>query len=535
MGRGILAGHFDAFYWGQHYGGVEPYVVAAVLGPINGGPMGLNATPAVLAAVAAVLAYAVLRTGGPAVGWPPWARPWSGSGPTPRSGIRCARSAFAAPHCAAASCWCCAHCGYSSTVPVPPSAWSSAWPPASGGGPHPRSSTSLVPAVVLLVASWDRLYAPPPGAEPTLGRAVARRRRCALDRGGRRRRRSPLDLHEPAVGLRFAALRQPCATSVRLRDPRVDLLPPCAPLAAGSADDPGWRVGRREHASVTRSSWSSSSRWRSCWCVQRGWPGWAARPLRYWPPGWPWWPSPSSMRTSPRPGTGSTAATASTCRHSSCCSPSGRCPGVITVASTTATHARRRRHPGRLRSRPGQSRARGRHLLDRRAGPRVRRRPDPPPGLLLRMVRSERGRPSGRPLHGRPSHPHRLRRLLDRLRPRLPGPAHGDGQPVALGRPAFGQPGPERRATAPPKPGSSSPPGARPLAGAAFSNPEPGPGGYSEGAFTAYLTAHGDGYRVVHLGILDAVLPQHPVRHLRPLGLIASDGRLSPRTNRPPL
>ena len=61
-------------------------------------------------------------------------------------------------------------------------------------------------------------------------------------------------------------------------------------------------------------------------------------------------------------------------------------------------------------------------------------------------------------------------------------------------------------------------PGSEALAGAAFSNPEPGPGGYSEGAFTAYLTAHGDAYRVVHLGILDAVLPQHPVRHLPPLG-----------------
>ena len=32
MARGILAGHFDAFYWGSTYSGGEPYVVAAVLG-----------------------------------------------------------------------------------------------------------------------------------------------------------------------------------------------------------------------------------------------------------------------------------------------------------------------------------------------------------------------------------------------------------------------------------------------------------------------------------------------------------------------
>ena len=61
-------------------------------------------------------------------------------------------------------------------------------------------------------------------------------------------------------------------------------------------------------------------------------------------------------------------------------------------------------------------------------------------------------------------------------------------------------------------------PGHEADAGAAFANPEPGPGGYSEGAFTAYLTAHGNGYRLVHLGILDAVIPRHRVRTLPPLG-----------------
>ena len=120
MGRGILAGHFDAFYWGQHYGGAEPYVVAAVLGPINGGPMGLNATPAVLAAAAAVLVFFVLRTGranrrlaavGAAMVWVwPYAAVWNS--------VR--EIGFAVPPSAAVSCWCSVRCACTSTVPVPP-------------------------------------------------------------------------------------------------------------------------------------------------------------------------------------------------------------------------------------------------------------------------------------------------------------------------------------------------------------------------------------------------------------------------------
>jgi hypothetical protein len=62
MGRGILHGRLDAFFWGSNYAGGEPYVVAAVLSRINGGPMGVNGTPAGLALVAAVLTYTVLAT-----------------------------------------------------------------------------------------------------------------------------------------------------------------------------------------------------------------------------------------------------------------------------------------------------------------------------------------------------------------------------------------------------------------------------------------------------------------------------------------
>jgi len=62
MARGILHGRLDAFFWGSNYAGGEPYVVAAVLSRINGGPMGVNGTPAGLALVAAGLTYAVLAT-----------------------------------------------------------------------------------------------------------------------------------------------------------------------------------------------------------------------------------------------------------------------------------------------------------------------------------------------------------------------------------------------------------------------------------------------------------------------------------------
>ena len=55
MARAINGGHFTAFYWGQHYGGLEPYLVAAGLKLGGGGELALNATPAVLSAVGAVL------------------------------------------------------------------------------------------------------------------------------------------------------------------------------------------------------------------------------------------------------------------------------------------------------------------------------------------------------------------------------------------------------------------------------------------------------------------------------------------------
>jgi hypothetical protein len=44
-----------------------------------------------------------------------------------------------------------------------------------------------------------------------------------------------------------------------------------------------------------------------------------------------------------------------------------------------------------------------------------------------------------------------------------------------------------------------------------FDNPQPGPGPYTEQTFEAYLTKLGIPYKVVRLGVLDAVIPQRPL------------------------
>jgi hypothetical protein len=59
MARTIGGGHFTAFYWGQNYGGLEPYLVALALKVGGGGEPAMNATPALLSALAAVLVGAV--------------------------------------------------------------------------------------------------------------------------------------------------------------------------------------------------------------------------------------------------------------------------------------------------------------------------------------------------------------------------------------------------------------------------------------------------------------------------------------------
>ncbi len=61
MAGQIRHGHFFTFYWGQAYGGVEPYLVAAWTAVAGSGPVALNAVPTVLCALGAVLAWRIAR------------------------------------------------------------------------------------------------------------------------------------------------------------------------------------------------------------------------------------------------------------------------------------------------------------------------------------------------------------------------------------------------------------------------------------------------------------------------------------------
>ncbi len=65
MGRQILDGHPTVFYWGSFYGGIEAYAVAPAMWVFGSTPTVVNATPAVLAALAAgVVGIVVVVAGG---------------------------------------------------------------------------------------------------------------------------------------------------------------------------------------------------------------------------------------------------------------------------------------------------------------------------------------------------------------------------------------------------------------------------------------------------------------------------------------
>jgi hypothetical protein len=64
MARRIAAGHFSAFYWGQTYGGVEPLVTALLFRLGGSGTTTLNLTPTLLTALAAVFVAAIVWTAG---------------------------------------------------------------------------------------------------------------------------------------------------------------------------------------------------------------------------------------------------------------------------------------------------------------------------------------------------------------------------------------------------------------------------------------------------------------------------------------
>ena len=65
----ILHGHFFTFFWGQNYGGVEPYAVAAMFAIFGHSAFTLGLTPVVLCAVAAILVWRLgRRLFGPSIG-----------------------------------------------------------------------------------------------------------------------------------------------------------------------------------------------------------------------------------------------------------------------------------------------------------------------------------------------------------------------------------------------------------------------------------------------------------------------------------
>lgn len=61
MADAILHGHLPAFYWGQAYGGVEPYVVAAMFAVVGHSAYVLNLTAILLAALSSVLTWRLAR------------------------------------------------------------------------------------------------------------------------------------------------------------------------------------------------------------------------------------------------------------------------------------------------------------------------------------------------------------------------------------------------------------------------------------------------------------------------------------------
>jgi hypothetical protein len=59
VAHAIVHGHTYAFYWGQSYGGVEPYVLALNFLVLGQSPFVLNATPALLAVAGSVLVWRI--------------------------------------------------------------------------------------------------------------------------------------------------------------------------------------------------------------------------------------------------------------------------------------------------------------------------------------------------------------------------------------------------------------------------------------------------------------------------------------------
>jgi hypothetical protein len=160
MAKSILAGHFNTFYWGQQYGGAETYPVAAVLWLVHGSPTGVGATAALLSAVAAALVGLIVsavtanRWLGAVAGAGAWVWPYAVVWNSLReTGFRavCLICGLLLVYLAAL-----VHRGRGGV------AVSLLLGLAAGVGwwASPEISYFAVPAGVLLLASWDRPFAP---------------------------------------------------------------------------------------------------------------------------------------------------------------------------------------------------------------------------------------------------------------------------------------------------------------------------------------------------------------------------------------
>jgi hypothetical protein len=515
MGRGILSGRLDAFYWGQHYGGVEPYVVAAVLGPVNGGPTGLNATPTVLAAAASGLAYVVLRTAhanrrlagvGAAMVWVwPYAATWNSVREIGFRGITL---------CCGLVLVLCAlrvhrHRAGPTTLVVLGLAAGTGW------WASPEIAYFVIPALVLLLASWSRLSTPAAGSAP--------------------RWSAPWHLVPvllTAVGVVVGALPW-LYSNARTGFASLDLGRPAPPQFGYWARVTIFfghvlptQLGLR---TVPRGAWLGGSTVghalyvvvlavlvvilaRTVWVARLGR---VAAPLlaaglavvafpfvyALFPTSWYWRDARYGVYLPPLIVLLAVWSL----------------PGVIVTPSVAGTHARRRRtaSPGRtavavaslgLAAGICSTVALAHESTGVPTQPRAFFAKWSDPNEAARQVVRSMVAHHLRTAYGDYWTSYDLDFLAPHSVTVSPSPldvqrSAGLARAVRRGSPQawlFFAPGREAEARA------------------AFSNPEPGPGGYSEGAFTTYLTARRNRFRVVHLGILDAVVPEHPVRRLPP-------------------
>jgi hypothetical protein len=59
MAKNILQGHFQAFYWGQDFGGVEPYIIAGFFAVFGQSSLWVGMTPVLLTAGTAIVAWRI--------------------------------------------------------------------------------------------------------------------------------------------------------------------------------------------------------------------------------------------------------------------------------------------------------------------------------------------------------------------------------------------------------------------------------------------------------------------------------------------